>query len=134
PYLAGFSDDFSIPVSRWTEVRRADLATAPGLEVLIEADETGLSLLAEKAGNRLYMFNHIEYDSTSLKDEYERDVAAGTPIEAPHRYCPHDNRVYPPLNRWRSPAHLLFGNWINQVYQTCPYDLEMVGKRDAQAA
>ena len=22
PYLRGFSDDFSIPVSRWTEVRR----------------------------------------------------------------------------------------------------------------
>ena len=25
PYLSGFSDDFAIPVSRWTEVRRADV-------------------------------------------------------------------------------------------------------------
>ena len=26
PYLAGFSDDFAIPVSRWTEVRAADIS------------------------------------------------------------------------------------------------------------
>ncbi len=30
PYLAGFSDDFSISVSRWTEVRREDLKPASG--------------------------------------------------------------------------------------------------------
>ena len=29
PYLAGFSDDFAIPVSRWTEVRAADISAAP---------------------------------------------------------------------------------------------------------
>lgn len=134
PYLAGFSDDFAIPVSRWTEVRAADIPPASGLEVLIEADETGLSLLSEKAGNRLYMFNHIEYDSTSLKDEYDRDVTAGTPIEVPHEYYPDDDPTQPPLNRWRSHAHLLFGNWINQVYQTTPYELADIGKTARPAA
>ena len=127
PYLAGFSDDFAIPVSRWTEVRSADIPATSGLEVLIESNETGLSLLSEKAGNRLYMFNHIEYDSTSLKDEYDRDVAAGTPIEVPHGYYPNDDPAQPPLNLWRSHAHLLFGNWINQVYQTTPYDVADIG-------
>lgn len=128
PYLSGFSDDFAIPVSRWTEVRTGDIPAASGLEVLIESEETGLSLLAEKTGNRLYMFNHIEYDSTSLKEEYERDVAAGTLIGVPHEYFPADDPKQPPLNRWRSHAHLLFGNWINQVYQTTPYHLEAIGK------
>jgi len=134
PYLAGFSDDFSIPVSRWTEVRRADIPEDSGLEVLIESDDTGLSLLSERTGNRLYMFNHIEYDSTSLKDEYDRDVAAGTPIAVPHDYYPDDDPAKPPLNRWRSHAHLLFGNWINQVYQTTPYDLGEIGKAARSAA
>ena len=73
------------------------------------------------------MFNHIEYDSTSLKEEYDRDVSVGTPIAVPHGYYPEDDPARPPLNRWRSHAHLLFGNWINQVYQTCPYNLEDVG-------
>ncbi len=128
PYLAGFSDDFAIPVSRWTEVRKADIPGDAGLDLLMESDVTGPCLLAEATGNRLYMFNHIEYDSTSLKEEYDRDVAAGTAIEVPHGYYPDDDPSRKPLNRWRSHAHLLFGNWINQVYQTTPYDLEEVGR------
>jgi len=126
PYLAGFSDDFIVPVSRWTEIRAADVP--PALDLLMESDETGPCLLSETTGNRLYMFNHIEYDSMSLKEEYDRDVAAGTPIAVPHGYFPEDDPSRQPLNRWRSHAHLLFGNWINQVYQTTSYDLVDVGK------
>lgn len=128
PYLAGFSDDFAIPVSRWTEVRSPDIAAVPELELLMESDFTGPCLVSEKASNRLYMFNHIEYDSTSLKEEYDRDVAAGTPIEVPHEYYPENDPARKPLNRWRSHAHLLFGNWLNQAYQTTPYDLNEIGK------
>ena len=128
PYLAGFSDDFAVPVSRWTEVRAADIPAGSGLELLMESDATGPCMLAEKTGNRLYMFNHIEYDSTSLKEEYDRDVEAGVPIAVPHEYYPGDNPASRPLNRWRSHAHLLFGNWINQVYQTTPYEMEDIGK------
>lgn len=127
PYLAGFSDDFAIPVSRWTEVRRSDIPADSGLEMLIDSDATGPCLLTEATGNRLYMFNHIEYDSTSLKEEYERDLASGVAIEIPHDYFPHNDPAQPPLNRWRSHAHLLFGNWINQVYQTTPYAISKIG-------
>jgi homoserine O-succinyltransferase len=127
PYLAGFSDDFSIPVSRWTEVRAADIPASSPLELLIESDVTGPCLVTEPTGNRLYMYNHIEYDSTSLKEEYDRDVAAGVPIRVPHGYYPDDDPKRQPLNRWRSHAHLLFGNWINQVYQTTPYEMEKIG-------
>jgi homoserine O-succinyltransferase len=127
PYLAGFSDDFAIPVSRWTEVHAADFSHDSPLELLMESEATGPCLAAEKTGNRLYMFNHIEYDSTSLKEEYDRDVAAGTAIGVPHGYYPDDDPTRQPLNRWRSHAHLLFGNWINQVYQTTPYDIADIG-------
>jgi homoserine O-succinyltransferase len=127
PYLAGFSDDFAIPVSRWTEVRTADIPGDSGLELLMESDATGPCMLSEAAGNRLYMFNHIEYDSTSLKEEFERDRTTGVPIEVPHEYFPEDDPTRKPLNRWRSHAHLLFGNWINQVYQTTPYALTEIG-------
>ena len=128
PYLNGFSDDFSIPVSRWTEVRTNDLNGHKGLELLMESDVTGPCLIAEKTGNRLYIFNHIEYDSTSLAEEYFRDVEAGTPIEMPANYFPGDNSNIPPQNRWRSHAHLLFGNWVNQIYQTTPFDVSDIGR------
>jgi homoserine O-succinyltransferase len=128
PYLAGFSDDFAISVSRWTEIRRGDLKADMGLEVLMESDETGLCLLSERHGNRLYIFNHVEYDSGTLADEYFRDVKAGTPIRPPANYFPGDNPARQPLNRWRSHAFLLFGNWINRVYQTTPFDLAGIGR------
>ena len=126
-YLNGFSDDFQVPVSRWTEVRREDVEKASDLEILMESDEMGLCLVHEKKGNRLYMFNHVEYDSTSLADEYFRDVNAGIPIKMPHDYFPHNDDTLTPQNRWRSHAHLLFGNWINEMYQTTHYDLDKIG-------
>ncbi len=127
-YLSGFSDDFQIPVSRWTEVRREDIERVPGLEILMESDEMGVCFVHEKAGNRLYVFNHVEYDSTSLSDEYFRDVNAGVPIKMPYNYFPHNDPDLPPQNRWRSHAHLLFGNWINDIYQTTPYELAEIGR------
>ena len=122
PYLVGFSDDFLVSVSRWTEVRRADVEKVPSLELLMESDDTGVCLLSETAGRRLYMFNHIEYDSTTLAKEYFRDVEAGVRIDVPHDYFPNDDPNQPPVNRWRSHAFLLFGNWINQVYQSTTFD------------
>ena len=126
PYLAGFSDDFQVSVSRWTEVKREDLT--PNLDVLMESPETGLCLLHEANANRLYIFNHIEYDSNSLSDEYFRDVKAGIEIKIPYNYFPGNDTTKKPLNRWRSHAFLLFNNWINQVYQTTPFDFADIGK------
>lgn len=127
PYLRGFSDDFIIPVSRWTEIREAELPRDAGLQVLVSASETGPCLIEDPAHRALYMFNHIEYDTTSLKEEYDRDVARGEPIAVPVNYYPQNDPRRPPENRWRSHAHLLFGNWINEVYQTTPYDLARIG-------
>jgi homoserine O-succinyltransferase/O-acetyltransferase len=127
PYLRGFSDDFSMPVSRWTEVRRADLPADSSLEILMESDDVGMCLINDPAHRSLYMFNHIEYDTTSLAEEYNRDVEAGKAIKVPTNYFPQDNPSKRPENRWRSHAHLLFGNWINEVYQSTPYDLNKIG-------
>ena len=129
PYLRGFSDDFAIPVSRWTEVRREDVPSDSGMKVLMESDEAGLCMLDDPAHRALHMFNHIEYDSTSLSEEYFRDLAADRPITVPRNYFPNDDPGRQPENRWRSHAHLLFGNWINQLYQTTPFDISKIGSR-----
>lgn len=128
PYLRGFSDDFSIPVSRWTEVRRSELPVDAAIEVLIESDDVGLCLVNDARHSALYMFNHIEYDTRTLSDEYWRDTNAGRPIELPRNYFPGGDPHAAPENRWRSHAHLLFGNWINAVYQTTPFDLNEIGR------
>ena len=127
PYLRGFSDDCVIPVSRWTEMKQTEIDAVPGLVTLLGSDEVG-PCLVEDAGHRaLYIFNHFEYDSGTLKEEYDRDVAQGTPINVPMNYYPDDDPAKMPLNRWRSHAHLLYGNWINEIYQSTPYELEKIG-------
>jgi len=128
PYLRGFSDDFTIPVSRWTAVRDGDLPGGAGLRVLVSSPDAGLCLVEDPAHRALCMFNHIEYDTTSLDEEYKRDVARGVHIQLPVDYYPGNDPERPPENRWRSHAHLLFGNWINQVYQTTPFDLAKIGR------
>ena len=126
PYLRGFSDDMVVPVSRWTEMRRDEI-TAAGLPVLIDSTETGPCLVEDPAHRALYVFNHFEYDSHTLKEEYDRDIASGTPINVPANYYPGDDPARAPQNRWRSHAHILYGNWINQIYQTTPYDIARIG-------
>ena len=128
PYLRGFSDDFVIPVSRWTEMKAAEIEAATGLKTLLGSDEVGPCLVEDSAHRALYIFNHFEYDRDTLKQEYDRDVANGTPINVPLNYYPDDDPSRPPLNRWRSHAHLLYGNWINEIYQSTPYDLAEIGR------
>lgn len=128
PYLRGFSDDLLIPVSRWTELRQSEIDQVDGLNTLIASDQVGPCLVEDPAHRALMVFNHFEYDSTTLKEEYDRDVAAKTPVAVPMNYYPDDDPLRTPMNRWRSHAHLLYGNWINEIYQTTPYDLANIGQ------
>ena len=128
PYLRGFSDDCVIPVSRWTEMRQQEIDAAAGLRTLLGSDDSGPCLVHDSGHRALNIFNHFEYDRDTLKQEYDRDVAAGTPINVPSNYYPDDDPTQPPLNRWRSHAHLLYGNWINEIYQSTPYDISEIGR------
>ena len=128
PFLRGFSDEMVVPVSRWTEIRREDVAQVPDLNLLIDSNESGPCLIEDAGKRALYEFNHFEYDRGTLKEEYDRDIANGTPINVPANYYPDDDPTQPPQNRWRSHAHLLYGNWINEIYQSTPYDLSKIGK------
>ena len=127
PLLRGFSDDCVIPVSRWTEVQQGEIDTADGLKTLLGSDDVGPCLVEDPKHRALYIFNHFEYDSDTLKQEYDRDVAEGTAINVPVNYYPNDDPSKAPLNRWRSHAHLLYGNWINEIYQSTPFDMDQIG-------
>ena len=128
PFLRGFSDDFVVPVSRWTETRAVDTLNHPDLKILMHSDEVGPCLIEDANHRALYIFNHLEYDSGTLKEEYDRDVSKGTDINVPINYYPNDDPSQTPENRWRSHGHLLYGNWINEIYQTTRFDMNDIGK------
>ena len=128
PFLRGFSDDVLVPVSRWTEVRQADVDARSELATLLASADAGPCLIEDRARRALYIFNRLEYDSGTLKEEYDRDVEAGKPIGVPANYYPDDDPGLCPSNLWRAHAHLLYGNWINEIYQTTPFDLRDIGR------
>ncbi len=127
PFLRGFSDDCVIPVSRWTEMKQLEIDEISGLTTLLGSDEVGPCLIEDPDHRALYIFNHFEYDSDTLKQEYDRDIANSTPINVPINYYPDDDPTQAPQNRWRSHAHLLYGNWISEIYETTPYDINRIG-------
>ncbi len=131
--LRGFNDEFSIPVSRHTEVREDDIPDTPGLRILAASPEAGLCLMEDLAHRTVYMFNHLEYDADTLQREYERDLEAGADIDVPKNYFPDDDPSKPPVNQWRAYAHLLFWNWIYEIYENTPHDISKIGSAAAPA-
>ena len=120
----GFDDNFWVPHSRNTTVAREDIEAVEGLKVLSASPEAGVYAVKSPEGKQVFLMGHAEYDPDTLKKEYLRDVAAGVDIQLPANYFPDDDPSQPPIVRWRSCAHLLYGNWLNYcVYQTTPYDI-----------
>lgn len=123
PFLRGFSDTFDVPVSRWTEVCSEALQDAPHLQVLAVNEESGPCVVDDPRHRTLHMFNHLEYETDTLDEEYRRDSGSWLP----KNYFPGDNPSRPPQNTWRSHAQLLFANWIDTIYQTAPFDAAAIG-------
>ena len=129
PLVRGFDDRFYAVHSRNTDVKIEDVEAVDDLEIVAVSDEVGLYIVKSVDSRRFFVFGHPEYDTDTLKLEYERDVKRGIDPEIPTNYFPDDDPTRAPLNVWRSQAQLLYTNWLNYyVYQTTPYDLEKVGE------
>lgn len=128
--LRGFDDEFLVPHSRYTEVRREDIEKVDALEILSCSDEAGVYIVAAKDGSQIFVFGHSEYDACTLRDEYIRDINKGIDIQIPANYFPDDDPEKKPVLRWRAHSSLLFSNWLNYyVYQETPYDLNELRRK-----
>ncbi len=125
PLTRGFDEEFYVPHSRHTEIRRMDIEKVSALRILASSPESGVAVIADKTERQFFIMGHFEYDRFTLANEYFRDKDKGLPIDIPRHYFPYDDPSQPPRFIWRSHANLLFSNWINYcVYQETPYDLE----------
>ena len=130
--MRGFDDEFYVPHSRHTSIRREDVLAVPEIKILAESEEAGLYAMATKGGKQVFITGHSEYDFDTLNREYVRDKNAGLPIEVPKNYFPNDDDTQTPIVRWRGHANLLYTNWLNYfVYQSTPYDVMAIGQESA---
>ena len=121
----GFDDEFHVPHSRHTEIRKEDVVKVPDLDIIADSEEAGVYMVKDKANRRFFVTGHSEYAPYTLDGEYKRDLAKGLPIEMPKHYYKKNDPSKPPVVRWRGHANLFFQNWLNYyVYQETPYDIE----------
>lgn len=120
----GFNDEFDVPHSRYTEVRKEDLEKHPELMISAVSKEAGVHTIESKDGKYIFAMGHAEYDSETLAQEYFRDQGKGLNPNTPKYYFPEDDITKKPINEWRSCAYLFYANWVNYyLYQTTPYEL-----------
>lgn len=132
--LFGFPDVFPVPVSRWKNPCKAEILQHPSLEIVAESDDSGPNLLVESKvydkgaklyPHRVYVLHHPEYETTTLKQEYDRDRLINPDTPLPQGYFQNDDPTELPRNTWRHTAHL-YTNWIKAVYEATPYNLSTV--------
>jgi homoserine O-succinyltransferase len=122
--LHGFDDVFNAPHSRYTEVRREDILGVGALRLLAESETAGVYLVGAHDDRQIFISGHPEYDRLALKSEYERDRKKGLNVALPANYFPGDDPTVFPAMSWRGHASLLFTNWLSDVYQKAPFDLD----------
>ena len=128
PLVRGFDDRFWAPHSRHTTVYAEDIEADPRLEIVAQSDEAGVYIAKSTDSRHFFVFGHPEYDTGTLRAEYERDVNKGMDVPVPAHYFPNDDPSQEPVSTWRAHAQLLYTNWLNYyVYQTTPYDLSDLG-------
>ena len=129
--LFGLPDRFPVPTSRWQQLRSEDLRRHEAIELISESREGGPFIMAETARHddgeqvyprRVYILNHPEYDTETLKREFERDREQNPHTPVPCNYFPNDDPTQQPVNRWRHTAGIYI-NWVKLVYEATPYDI-----------
>ena len=127
PIFRGFDDEFYVPHSRYSEVRKEDIATIADLKIISESDESGVYMVMGRGGREFYITGHSEYSPMTLDFEYHRDLEKGLNPHVPDNYYLDGDPAKKPIVRWRSHANLLFTNWLNYfVYQETPYDIRKI--------
>lgn len=131
PLFRGLDDIFYVPQSREIELSAAEIAQVSELELMSTSEQAGVFALKSKDNRRFFLTGHPEYDADTLANEYWRDKNKGLDIAVPENYFPNDDPNQSPLVTWRSTGQLIYNNWLNYyVYQTTPYDLKEIGKKE----
>ncbi len=128
----GMNDKMYIPMSRHTSIDEEKLRSESRLKVLASGKECGVAIVKSVDNRKFFLTGHSEYDRTTLKKEYLRDLDKGLDIQRPVNYFEDDGLFNIDLS-WRSTAYLLFNNWLNYyVYQVTPFsfDSEKTGNKN----
>lgn len=111
----GLSDCFETPVSRHSYVHTLDVLSRTDLQLIAGCDATGPALIAAPSVRQSFMFNHLEYETGTLHEEYLRDRRTQRKADRPENYYCRDS----PVNNWSTHGQRFFRNWISGLSSPC---------------
>jgi homoserine O-succinyltransferase/O-acetyltransferase len=121
--VQGFDEVVRAPHSRHTTVATEAIREHPDLRLLSSTEDGEAFIIMSEDGRHIMITGHLEYDATTLAEEYERDCNKGLEIDLPINYYPNNDVSKKPPHTWRAHTHLLFSNWLNYyVYQQTPFE------------
>ncbi|MBL1229080.1 homoserine O-succinyltransferase [Enterococcus sp. BWB1-3] len=121
----GFDDRFNTPQSRYTGINEGQI-DEKRLRIMAANEEIGATILISEDDHNIFLLGHFEYDTDSLTQEYLRDQEKGMDTAIPKNYFVDNQLDKGVINTWRGHAHLLYHNWLNDVYQLTPYELNQI--------
>ena len=127
PIFRGFDNQFNMPHSRHTEIKKEDIIACPELTLIAESPVSGVSMVMARDGREFFITGHMEYNPETLDTEYQGDKGKRKDVDIPVNYYIDNDPQKGPNVTWRAHGNLLFTNWINYyVYQTTPYDISLI--------
>ena len=127
PIFRGFDDEFQMPPSRPSEIRREDILANPALTLIAESADSGVSIVMARGGREFFITGHMEYSPDTLDHEYRRDKDIRDDVDIPRNYYRDNDPEKGPNVTWRAHANLFYANWINYyVYQETPYNINEI--------
>ena len=127
PICRGFDDEFQMPHSRHSEIRREDILANPALTLIAESADSGVSIVMARGGREFFITGHMEYSPDTLDHEYRRDKDIRDDVDIPRNYYRDNDPEKGPNVTWRAHANLFYANWINYyVYQETPYNINEI--------
>jgi homoserine O-succinyltransferase len=111
--MRGFDSAFYAPQSRYGQISLEDYRSVTGLNVLASSQQTGAYIVASDDKRLVFVTGHPEYDTDSLKQEYQRDLLSGGQPQIPEHYFMDNDPHKDPMVTWRAHGSLLFTNWLN---------------------
>lgn len=113
PLYNGFDDEFYVPHSRFSEIRKEDILNRDALKIVSESPDAGIHCVMTHDGKEIFVTGHAEYAPDTLDFEYHRDLKKGLDPQIPANYYRDDNPENGYVVRWRCHAHNFFNNWLN---------------------
>jgi homoserine O-succinyltransferase len=84
--LRGFDEEYSVPHSRYFEVKREDIEGVSELQIILESEESEINIIMSRDGKQIFVIGHSEYAPFKLKEEYLRDLEKGEKIQVSKMY------------------------------------------------